>query len=63
MIEIKDLKCPICGAVMSSTSFNIDYNLSDSHGTIYKVTYKCRRCNTFLTTYSPMKKEGIICDV
>lgn len=60
MIRIKHLTCPVCEGNMESTSFSIDSNLSDSHRTIFKITYKCDRCNTFTTTYSSMNKGGLI---
>ena len=60
MIKIEDLKCPICGERMSGCAFEIDSNLSDSYGMVYKVAFKCVRCNTFLTTYSPMNCGGVI---
>lgn len=58
MIKIKHITCPVCDGNMESTSFNIDSSLSNSHDSIYKITYKCDRCNTFTTTYCSINKKG-----
>lgn len=60
MIKIKSLLCPVCGAIMEATSFEIDTYLSDAIDSTYKVTYKCCGCNTFTTTYTSIKSGKVI---
>ena len=60
LIRIKHLTCPICEGNMESTNFNGETGLSNRSETIYKITYKCDRCNTFTTTYTRIKKGGVI---